>query len=89
MGEVRRGGVERGAKKVARPGEKKKEKKEKVKEAEEEEGTLASPGMPADHERCRYDGFTFYRLPTGRFTVTAPSTSALPLFSLDEFHLAG
>lgn len=84
MGEVRRGGVERGAKKVARPGEKKKEKKEKV-----EEGTLASPGMPADHERCRYDGFTFYSLPTGRFTATAPSTSALPLFSLDEFHLAG
>ena len=87
MGEVCRGGVERGAKKW--PGEKK-EKKEKVEEAEEEEeGTLASPGMPADHERCRYDGFTFYSLPTSRFTATAPSTSALPLFSLDEFHLAG
>ena len=72
--------------------EKKKEKKEKVEEAEEEEeeeGTLASPGMPADHERCRYDGFTFYSLPTGRFTATAPSTSASPLFSILEFHLAG
>lgn len=34
------------------------------------EDTLASPGMPADHERCRYDGFTFYSLPTGRFTPT-------------------
>lgn len=40
-----------------------------------EEGTLASPGMPADHERCRYDGFTFYSLPTGRFTPTASLTS--------------
>ena len=71
--------------------EKKKEKKEKVEEAEEEEeeGTLASPGMPADHERCRYDGFTFYSLPTGRFTATAPSMSASPLFSILEFHLAG
>jgi len=38
------------------------------------EGTLASPGMPADHERCRYDGFTFYSLPTGCFTPTAPPT---------------
>lgn len=37
----------------------------------EEEGMLASPGMPADHERCRYDEFTFYSLPTGRFTPTA------------------
>lgn len=43
----------------------------------EEESTLASPGMPADHERCRYDGFTFYSLPTGRFTSTAPSTFSL------------
>lgn len=50
-------------------------------EEAEEEGTLASPGMPANHERCRYDGFTFYSLPTGRFTATAPSTSASPLFS--------
>lgn len=76
------------AKKVGKLEEKKKEKKEKVEEAEEE-GTLASPGMPADHERCRYDGFTFYSLPTGRFTATAPSTSASPLFSILEFHLAG
>ncbi|KAI4503643.1 hypothetical protein M0802_001046 [Mischocyttarus mexicanus] len=41
---------------------------------EEEESMLASPGMPADHERCRYDEFTFYSLPTGRFTLAAPST---------------
>lgn len=64
------------------------EKKKEMEEEKEEEGTLASPGMPADHERCRYDGFTFYSLPTGRFTATAPSTSALPLFFLVEFHLA-
>lgn len=46
-------------------------KKERRDGGDEEEGTLASPGMPADHERCRYDGFTFYSLPTGRFTPTA------------------
>lgn len=83
-----KGGRRGRAKKVGKLEEKKKEKKEKVEEAEEE-GTLASPGMPADHERCRYDGFTFYSLPTGRFTATAPSTSASPLFSIVEFHLAG
>lgn len=88
MGEVRWGGVEGQRRRWPSQREKKKEKKDKVEEAEEE-GTLASPGMPADHERCRYDGFTFYSLPTGRFTATAPSTSALPLFFAVEFHLAG
>lgn len=50
-----------------------KERREKEEE-EEEESMLASPGMPADHERCRYDEFTFYSLPTGRFTLAVPST---------------
>ncbi|KAL2717020.1 hypothetical protein V1478_012720 [Vespula squamosa] len=50
------------------------EKEEEEEEEEEEESMLASPGMPADHERCRYDEFTFYSLPTGRFTLAAPST---------------
>lgn len=58
----------------------------------EEEGTLASPGMPANHERCRYDGFTFYSLPTGRFTPTAPSAvrelyiSSSPFLLRRRFH---
>lgn len=51
-------------------------KDEEVEEEGGEEGTLASHGMPADHERCRYDEFTFYSLPTGRFNPTASSASA-------------
>lgn len=49
--------------------------------------TLASSGMPAKHERSRYDGFAFYSLSTGRFTRACHSARVKTIsFSCRDWH---